>query len=132
MRVKIKLNWDAVGVVTSVACAIHCAVLPLFLSSLPLLGINIIHNVYFEAGMIALAFGVGCYSLFHGYKKHHHRLLPLFVFSFGFPFLIVKQFYVLHESWLLLPAVVLIISAHILNYNFCRKANHCHSTDCNH
>jgi len=132
MRVKIKLNWDAVGIVTSVACAIHCAVLPLFLSSLPLLGINIIHNVYFEAGMIVLAFGVGCYSLFHGYKKHHHRLLPLFVFSFGFPFLIVKQFYVSHESWLLLPAVVFIISAHILNYNYCRKANHCHSTDCNH
>jgi len=132
MRVKIKVNWDAVGIVASVACAIHCAVLPLFLSSLPLLGINIIHNNYFEAGMIALAFCIGSYSLFHGYKKHHHHLSPLFVFSLGFPFLILKYFFVGYEKWLLIPAVLFIISAHLLNYFFCRKANHCHETDCNH
>lgn len=132
MRVKIKVNWDAVGIVTSTACAIHCAVLPLFLSSLPLLGINIIHNNYFEAGMIALAFCIGSYSLFHGYKKHHHHLSPLFVFSLGFPFLILKYFFVVYEKWLLIPAVLFIISAHLLNYFFCRKANHCHETDCNH
>jgi hypothetical protein len=28
--------------------------------------------------------------------------------------------------------VFFIISAHLMNYLFCRKANHCHSTDCNH
>jgi hypothetical protein len=132
MRVKNKVNWDAVGIVTSVACAIHCAVLPLFLSSLPLLGINIIHNNFFEAGMIALAFVVGSFSLYHGYKRHHHHLLPLFIFSLGFPFLILKYFFVVYEKWLLIPAVVFIISAHFFNYIFCRKANHCHSTDCNH
>jgi hypothetical protein len=132
MRVKNKVNWDAVGIVTSVACAIHCAVLPLFLSSLPLLGINIIHNNYFEGGMIALAFCIGSYSLFHGYKRHHHHLSPLFVFSLGFPFLVLKQFFVVYEHWLLIPAVLFILSAHLLNYFFCRKANHCHSTDCNH
>jgi hypothetical protein len=132
MRVKNKVNWDAVGIVASVACAIHCAVLPLFLSSLPLLGINIIHNNYFEFGMITLAFCIGSYSLFHGYKKHHHHLSPLFVFSLGFPFLILKYFFVVYEKWLLIPAVLFIISAHLLNYFFCRKANHCHEADCNH
>jgi len=132
MRVKNKVNWDAVGIVASVACAIHCAVLPLFLSSLPLLGINIIHNNYFEFGMITLAFCIGSYSLFHGYKKHHHHLSPLFVFSLGFPFLILKYFFVVYEKWLLIPAVLFIISAHLLNYFFYRKANHCHEADCNH
>ena len=132
MRVKTKVNWDAIGIVTSVACAIHCAVLPLFLSSLPLLGLNIIHNNYFEAGMITLAFCVGSYSLFHGYKKHHHKALPLIVFALGFPFLILKEFFVHYETWLLIPAVLFILSAHLLNYFFCRKANHCHESDCNH
>ncbi|MFK9892529.1 MerC domain-containing protein, partial [Escherichia coli] len=46
-----KINWDALGVVTSVACAIHCAVLPLVLTSLPLFGVEIIDNLYFELGM---------------------------------------------------------------------------------
>ncbi len=39
-----RINWDAWGVATSLACAIHCAVLPLLLSSLPVFGINIIEN----------------------------------------------------------------------------------------
>jgi MerC mercury resistance protein len=47
-----KWNWDAIGIGASLACAIHCALLPLFFSSLPLMGINILHNTQFELGMI--------------------------------------------------------------------------------
>ena len=82
----IKINWDAMGIATSVACAIHCAVLPVMLGSLPVLGINIIHNLFFEWGMIALAFVVGSYSLFHGYIKHHRSFTPVLIFSAGFIF----------------------------------------------
>jgi hypothetical protein len=102
------------------------------LSSLPLLGINIIHNNFFEAVMIAFAFFIGAFSLFHGYRRHHHQLLPLFIFVLGFPFLILKYFFVEYEKWLLIPAVIFIISAHFFNYTYCRKANHCHETDCDH
>ena len=48
---KLRINWDAIGISASIACAIHCALLPLFLTSLPLFGINIIHNLVFEIGM---------------------------------------------------------------------------------
>ena len=60
---KFRINWDALGISASIACAIHCALLPLFLTSLPLFGINIIHNLGFEIGMIVLAFGIGSYSM---------------------------------------------------------------------
>lgn len=129
---KYRINWDALGITASMVCAIHCALLPLFLSSLPLFGINIIHNTAFEAGMIVLALCIGSYSLYHGYKKHHHSLLPLIIFSSGFIFLVVKQFFVHYETWLLIPAVTLIISAHLLNFRFCRVHNHAHTDDCNH
>ena len=129
---KLRVNWDVLGVATSLACAIHCALLPLFLTSLPLFGINIIHNRLFEAGMIILAFFIGSYSLYHGFKRHHHHLLPLAIFSIGFIFLVLKQFFAVYETWLLLPAVLFIISAHFLNYYLCRKANHCHASDCDH
>ncbi|MBS1655929.1 MAG: MerC domain-containing protein [Bacteroidetes bacterium] len=129
---RFKINWDAMGIVASLACAIHCALLPLFLTSLPLFGVNIIHNLYFEAGMIGLAFVIGTYSLMHGFRKHHHSLVPLLIFSSGFLFLILKQFFALYENWLLLPAVLLIVSAHLFNYRSCRFAKHCHADDCNH
>ena len=129
---KLKINWDALGIGASLACAIHCALLPLFLSSLPLFGINIIHHIGFEVLMIVLAFCVGSYSLYHGYKKHHHSLLPLSLFITGILLLTLKQFFIQFETWLLIPAVALIITAHFINYKSCRVHNHEHLDDCNH
>ncbi len=122
----IKINWDGLGIVTSIACAIHCAVLPLILTSLPLFGINIIHNQFFEWSMILIAFAVGSYSLFHGYVKHHQSFVPGLVFTAGFCFLVAKQFYHNHEFILLIPAVLLIITAHYMNYRYCHR-HKCHS-----
>jgi MerC mercury resistance protein len=118
----IKLNWDALGIATSVLCAIHCALLPVIMSSLPVFGVNIIHNLFFEWSMIALAFAVGSYSLFHGYIKHHRSLTPVLIFSMGFIFLVLKQFFFQLETSFLLIAVALIISAHFYNYRLCHRS----------
>ncbi len=129
---KQKINWDALGIGASLACAIHCALLPLFLSTLPLFGMNIIENPGFEVGMIVLAFVIGSYSFYHGFKKHHHSLRPFLVFSLGFIMLVLKQVFHEYQLWLLIPGVILIISAHLINYRSCRIHNHAHSDDCNH
>ena len=128
----LKINWDALGITASLACAIHCAVLPLMLTSLPLFGINIIHNAIFEYSMIGLAFLIGSYSFYHGDKKHHHSFNPFFLFSIGIVLLIAKQFWHEQQLWFLIPAVVLIVVAHVTNYKSCRVHNHAHSDDCNH
>lgn len=129
---KFRFNSDALGISVSLACAIHCAVLPLLFSSFPLFGINIINNVFFETFMILLALVIGIYSLYHGYKKHHHHSITIILFCLGISFLLTKQFLPAYEIWFLVPAVVLIITAHFLNYRLCRVANHCHKDDCNH
>ncbi|HEY6504736.1 MAG TPA: MerC domain-containing protein [Chitinophagaceae bacterium] len=129
---KSRINWDALGITASLACAIHCALLPLFLTSLPLFGVNIIHNLFFEAGMVVLAFGIGSYSFFHGYRRHHHNPLPFTLFGLGIILLVLKLFFIQYESWLLIPAVTLIILAHGLNCRFCRVHNHAHADDCAH
>jgi hypothetical protein len=127
-----KINYDALGIAASVACAIHCAVLPLIMSSLPILGINIINNFWFEIFMILLAMGIGLHSLTHGFKKHHHRVLPIIVFIIGISLLLVKQIFHQYQIWFLVPAVILIVSAHYINYRQCRIADHCHNDDCKH
>jgi hypothetical protein len=127
-----RINWDAWGIVTSVACAIHCAILPLLLGSLPLLGMNIINNAGFEYFMIFLAFCIGSYSLWHGYRRHHHSKTPVLIFSAGIVLLIAKQVWHEHQYWILPFAILMIIAAHLINYKSCRVHNHAHSTDCDH
>ena len=127
-----RINWDWLGIGASVICAIHCALLPLLLTSLPLFGINIIHHLGFELGMIALALVIGSYSMYHGYKKHHHRLTPWLLFLLGGGFLVLKQLCPDYQLLLLVPAVALIIYAHLLNVRSCRSHNHAHADDCRH
>jgi hypothetical protein len=127
-----RINYDALGIAASVACAIHCAVLPLVLTSLPVFGTNIIDHLGFEYMMIVLAMGIGFYSLWHGYRKHHHSLMPSAIFSAGIILLFLKQIYHEHQVLFLIPAVLAIVVAHLLNYKLCRKANHCHAGDCKH
>lgn len=127
-----KLNLDAIGISASLACAIHCAVLPLFFTSLPIFGLEILHNKLFEYSMIALAGIIGSFALYHGWKKHHHKLWPLVIFYIGLSLLVLKEVFHSNELLLLIPAALFIIVAHIVNYRDCRKANHCHAGDCNH
>ncbi len=127
-----RINWDAWGVATSMACAIHCAILPLLLTSLPIFGVNIIENTAFEYGMIALAFAIGTFSLWHGYRRHHHSFLPVSLFSIGIIFLIAKQIWHGYQLWLLPFALLFIIAGHWLNYRLCRVHDHAHADDCDH
>lgn len=127
-----KINWDALGISASLACAIHCAILPLFLSSLPVFGLEILHNKIFEYFMIVSAAVIGCISLSHGLRKHHHKKLPVIIFLIGISLLFAKEIFVYLELWLLIPAAAMIIYAHVINYKYCRKANHCHTNDCSH
>jgi cation transport ATPase len=129
---RVKINWDALGITASLACAIHCALLPLFITSLPVLGVEVINNAFFEYFMIFLAFGVGAWALYHGWKKHHHHWGPLILFSIGIAFLLSKEIWHEHHLWFLFPAVMFIVGGHYLNYRLCRKANHCHAHDCEH
>jgi hypothetical protein len=117
-----KTNWDGLGIFTSVACAIHCAILPMLATSLPLFGFNIIHNNIFEWTMIGIAFVVGSYALFHGHIRHHRSFTPILMFSAGFVFLITKQVFHQYEIYFLIPAVLLIISAHYYNYRLCNRS----------
>jgi hypothetical protein len=120
-----RINWDVWGISASVACAIHCAVLPIFITALPLFGWEILHNPWFEGGMIGLAFLIGTLTLYHGYKHHHRQWLPVMLFVAGFICLVTKEGFsegsALHRL-LLIPAVGLIVPAHFLNLRYTARS----------
>ncbi|RYG06124.1 MAG: MerC domain-containing protein [Chitinophagaceae bacterium] len=120
-----RINLDAAGIVTSIACAIHCAILPLAITSLPVFGINIVENAAFEYFMIGVAIVIGFFALWHGYRKHHHRLLPIWLFAGGAMALIAKQIWHHNQYWLLGVAVLLIVSAHWINYRASKAGPKC-------
>jgi hypothetical protein len=133
--IMMRVNFDTLGITTTIICAIHCAILPLMLTSLPLFGNNLIDNLAFEYFMIALAAGIGLYSLTHGFKRHHHAKRPILVFSIGILMLLLKQFFHEQQIWFLIPGVIAIISAHLMNIKFCRitgEGNRCASDGCKH
>jgi hypothetical protein len=116
------INADFMGIGASLACAVHCAVLPLFLSGLSLFGVNIIHNFWFETGMIGLTFVLGTLALQHGFRRHHRSFIPFLLFTGGMLFLIFKQYLHDYELFLLPFALILIVSAHIFNFRYSKKA----------
>jgi len=127
-----RINYDALGIAASVACAIHCALLPIFLSSLPILGMDIINNIFFEAAMIALAAAIGFRSLRHGFRKHHHSRRAIIIFSIGITLLVLKQVWHDRQLLFLIPAILAIVTAHVININYCRKSAKDHSASCSH
>lgn len=112
-----KINPDALGAAVSVACAIHCALLPLVIATLPALRLN----TFFEYGMILLAFLIGIGALRHGYRKHHRHRMPALLFATGMMLLIAKQIWQEQELLFLASALPLILGAHAWNYRLCRR-----------
>ena len=127
-----RINWEALGIAASVACAIHCAVVPLFITSLPLFGVNIIHNVFLEVLLLGTAFVIGFSTLWHGYKKHHHSFKPIILFSIGIGLMLSRMLFRDLDLILLFPAAFFIIIAHVNNHKSCRVHNHAHEDDCDH
>jgi MerC mercury resistance protein len=71
----------------SLACAVHCALMPLVLSALPL----VLHDERLEWGLVGLSAGLGVGSLTRGYRKHR-RALALGVLGLGLALLVSGRF----------------------------------------
>jgi hypothetical protein len=114
-----KINWDAVGIGASVICALHCIALPLFFSSLPLLGIELLENDFIEFFIILISIFIGSFSLVNVYKKNHRSKTILLLFTVGM-ILVISSTYIelsfIWESFIKLLCAIAIVSAHYLNW----------------
>ena len=120
-----KTKWDYIGIGASVACTIHCVLLPVLLTSLPLIGYDLLKNSALEIATIMTSLIVGSWALFNGYKKHHHRLWPLLSFVVGIGLVIISNTLDeagAKEELLKLSGAFCIVTAHGFNLRYCR---HC-------
>ena len=140
----ININWDTFGISAALICAIHCAVLPFFITSLPYFLGSFFKNEWFEAGMIFISFCIGVSQFYFGIKKHNHSLLPLILFTIGIGIVFTKFLLENDEIILISFGAFFIILAHSLNFIICKRslkkgththhqpsnATHNHDSDC--
>src|SRR4249919_1944782 len=73
-------RWvDSLGTAGATLCAIHCALLPIALALLPVLGLGLLASSGFEVGFVMFATLLAIASLWHGYRHHraYHAFLVL-------------------------------------------------------
>ena len=61
---------DRIGAIGSLLCAIHCALLPVAIATLPALGIAAWMGDGFELGFVVFATLLGLFSVTWGYLRH--------------------------------------------------------------
>jgi hypothetical protein len=59
---------DRMAIATAIACALHCALMPL----LPLIGLGLVANEQSETLLLGMALAGGIASLFPSYIRRHH------------------------------------------------------------
>jgi len=49
-------------------------------TTVPLFGVELLENKNIELGFIITSLIIGCFALYNGCKKQHHKISPLIVF----------------------------------------------------
>jgi hypothetical protein len=116
---------DNAGMTASILCAIHCAIVPLLITVLPLAGLGFLANPLIEWSMIIFALCIGTYAIGLSYFRTHHRLLPVILLITGFLIIIAGHLLVRdwHEAIVVPIGGLLIATAHFFNYRYSAK---CH------
>jgi hypothetical protein len=123
---KTSSRLDRIGVTASTLCAVHCAVVPVFITSLPLLGMGFLARPWVEWGMILFALTIGVYSIAGSYFKAHRNLWPLILLAIGFGIIMLGHALLsAHIEQYVVPAGGLLIAlAHVVNQRFVGACSH--------
>lgn len=128
------LNLDSLGFSASLICALHCALVPLFITSLPLLGLEFLANPAVEGTMILTGLAIGITSLAHGYLHHHRNFAALVILVAGFAIIAAGHLTALeaYESLVTPLGAGIVAFSHFVNWRLCNhdqkhahKADHC-------
>lgn len=82
---------DWAGMVASIACAIHCAAMPIVLTYLPALGLSWIAEEGFHQWMTLICLLLAITAFIPGWRKHK-SFMPLVIGGVGLSFLAVSAF----------------------------------------
>jgi hypothetical protein len=111
---------DQMGMGASIACAIHCAALPVVATSLPLIGLEFLANTWLEIVMILFSALIGTLAIAGSYKRHK-SIMPILILSLGFLLIATGHLAWYEMETLLIPfGGFTIAAAHFINWKMIR------------
>ena len=129
-------RWlDRFGAAGSLACAAHCALVPLAVAVLPSLGVAVWLGDGLETGFVLFASLLGVFSLFWGYRRHRALralglLLPgLAVLWAGLLYAPLHESVVQHAVAMTLGGTLVAVG-HLVNLRL--NHSHVHDASCAH
>ncbi|WP_158827401.1 MerC domain-containing protein [Mucilaginibacter lacusdianchii] len=122
---KLSVRLDKAGMGISFLCAIHCALLPVCLAILPVLGLEFLASPRLEISIIILSVLIGVSSLSLSWYKHR-SFLPFVIMAFGFLSIFSGHFWLTNtKEWLWLGlGGTLVALAHYQNWKIGHKQYH--------
>jgi hypothetical protein len=133
---------DKAGMIASITCAIHCMIMPLVITLLPIFGLSLFATEEFEWILLMISAMLGITSLCFGFRKH--KSFKAFSFlGIGLTFLVIGRLAHEHVSHFrvftfdiyllfLVAGAILVALSHWLNNKLCKSCIPCHSSGCEH
>ena len=133
---------DKAGMIASITCAIHCMIMPLIVTLLPIFGLSLFATEEFEWMLLMVSAMLGVTSLCFGFRKH--KSFKAFSFlGIGLTFLVIGRLAHEHVSHFrvftfdiyllfLVAGATLVALSHWLNNKLCKSCLPCHSSGCEH
>ncbi len=117
------LNWDFVGFMASLTCALHCAIVPIILTMGALGGATWLEHPFLEGSFIALSLMLASWSLIGSYINNHRNFSALATVLAGFILIIASRFVEGSAEILLTVSGGLIIAtAHYINWRLLKDS----------
>ncbi len=92
------LKLDLIGFSASTICAIHCALMPFIIVSLPLIGLEFIADPIVEYIFIGASLVIGTFTFKHGFFNHHKKIYPFLLFLTGFIIILAGHYFFHNHS----------------------------------
>ncbi len=115
-------NNDIWGITVSLACAVHCSMLPLLTAYGFFSGALEHSHLWVEYGFLLVSILIATFSLFRTYSVQHNNPIPLVIFGIGV--ICILGGIQLHGTWEMLLCTIgglTIASAHIYNIKLNKK-----------
>jgi hypothetical protein len=115
---------DKMGIGVSLLCAVHCAMLPLIITMLPLLGLEVFADPLFETAIIFTSLIIGITSLSSAFVQHKARL-PLLLLVTGFISIFIGHYFIGENfEWLFLASGgFTVAAAHYNNWQLIKQCS---------
>ena len=113
-----------IGLLLSIACAIHCMAMPILLISFPFLSETFLHDPILEWSLLSGMVLIGLFTMDHYRKKHHASLLPTGLFLIGAVLCLIAM--LIHSSvhlYMIIAGTLLITLSHAMNIRYGRMYN---------